>query len=64
MLGVTLRRFVHVMGRVEQVCVGEVRVMRRLLVAAGLVVFRRLLVMVDRVLVMLSRLPVMLCRLL
>jgi hypothetical protein len=42
--------------------VGDVRVMRGFFVSAGVVMFRRLLVMTCRVFVMLRRFPVMLCR--
>jgi len=50
------------MRGVKMVGVGGVRVMRGLFVRAGVVMFRRLLVMTCRVFVMFRRFPVMVCR--
>jgi hypothetical protein len=56
-----LRGFAGVMRGVKLMPVGRMRVMRRLLVRASVVMFRRLLVMACRVLVMLRRFPMMFC---
>ena len=55
MIGMQFRRFSIVINRVLSVPVSEVGVVRSLLVLPGLLVFRRLFVMVSRTLMMTSR---------
>lgn len=54
MIGVMLRGFVAVMGRMQSMCVRNVSVMPGLLVVAGLVVLRSFAMVTGSVLVMLS----------
>jgi hypothetical protein len=54
-IGMQFRRFSIVINRVLSVPVSEVGVVRSLLVLPGLLVFRRLFVMVSRTLMMTSR---------
>lgn len=62
LLGVCLGGFGGVMRRVCVMSVGGMRVMRGFFVKAGIVMFRRRLVMACRVFVVLRRFPMMLCR--
>ena len=55
MLGVVLGGFVSVMGGVQAMGVRHMRVMSRLLMLTGIVMFGRLAVMVRGILVMLGR---------
>jgi hypothetical protein len=61
-VGVGLCGFAAVMSGVEMVAVGGVRVVRRLVVCAGVVMFCRLFVMTCGVFVVLGRLSMVLCR--
>jgi hypothetical protein len=54
-IGMQFRRFSSAINRVLSVPVSEVGVVRSLLVLPGLLVFRRLFVMVGRTLMMTSR---------
>jgi len=61
-LGVCLGGIAGVLHGMEVVSVRDMGVMRGLFVIAGIVMFRRLLVMPCRVFVVLRRFPVMVCR--
>jgi len=63
LVGVMLHRFFGMIGGVQRVSVGDVGVMRGLLVIARVMVLGRFPVMFGRVFMMLRRLEMMFCSL-